>query len=392
MADTVVEPLDRLSAVYVSHKEAPLEAIGALERSIDEAQDFGYCSRVVLATCNRMEVYLDDSDGSCTGKVVELYTGKGVRPRVASGLEAARRIMRIAAGLESAVIGEPEILGQVRSAWISHRDKGLTTPLLDRVFHAAIVAGKKARRETGIGQGSASYISAAVKAAARELNGLTGRTVAVMGAGSAGGKLVRILCSTHSPSVIYVVSRSLERASRIAGLCPQGAPLILEDGLKDVAPLDAVFIAVKGYEKARVEGVARRARVVIDLSNPPVADPSWGRVLLLDDLRGIVEEAIRLRSRWIPAVEHIIEDELERLTRRLSSERIGEAIKLLEEYTHRLIEEFSEGNGDRLLLTRFSGKLLHGVYMGLRRASSSPGSCMDELLGALKEYYGGGSG
>ena len=189
---------DSLVAVYTTFRDVGEDVLGRLGGLVEEAYRAALGARgaVVLSTCNRFEVYLDDPDGVAWRRVAEFIESNGGVVRVARGAEAARRVLRIAAGLESAILGEPEILGQVRDAWRAAREAGRTTPLLDSVFHAALVAGKRVREETGISRGNASYPSAAVSLAARSLGGLDGLRVLVAGGGEAGLGMLRVLCAS----------------------------------------------------------------------------------------------------------------------------------------------------------------------------------------------------
>ncbi len=363
-------PLENVVAVYADHKENPLETIGRLSRLEESIRGLDARGFVVISTCNRFEVYMDAPSPRDLEAVAGLLRSHGARVRVAAGRDAVVRLMRIASGLESAILGEPEIMGQVRDAWRKYREMGLTSKLLDRVFHAAVLAGKRARRETGIGRGPASYFTAALEAAEERLGGLRGARVLVVGGGAAGRKLVGLLCGPGGPERIHVASRSRERAAATAALCPDRAEPV---GLEEARSMeyDVAFVAVRGYPEGALGWLPGRASLVVDLSNPPAVPPGEN-VVGMEELRRIVESVIEERRRWVPDVEDIIIEELDKLESRLyeAEYRVGEIIGALESRVEALAREMAEGEDDYKRLRLFAKKLLHPVYVALRRAAA----------------------
>src|SRR4029079_4691297 len=171
---------------------------------------------VCLSTCNRTELYLaDESADTAEGKAEAALVALG--PELGPALyrppcdEAAPQLFRVAAGLDSMIPGEGEILGQVRTAHAA----GVTGPLLDRMFRHALQAGKKARTETAIGESPAS-VSAAVAALAEQVFGdLRDRSILVIGAGKTGELAIRNLVS-RGASIAFVANRTGERAEDLA--------------------------------------------------------------------------------------------------------------------------------------------------------------------------------
>ncbi len=375
-----------LVAVYTSHRESSLDAIGALEHAVGEAEEAASGSRglVVLATCNRFEVYLDSPGPGVVEALENLIASRGGAPRVAGGSEAAARIMRIAAGLESRIIGEPEILGQVRDAWMHYRGRGATTPLLDSVFHAAVVAGKRVRRETGIARGHTGYPGAAVRLAARLAGGLDGARVLVAGAGKAGRAAVRILCSEYEPGLLVVASRDPGRAREwLDAVCPSAIAAGREEA-RGYAPFDAAIVAVT--DSGGLAWVPGSSRVVVDISNPPAfpGDPRvHGMREVEEEIRWVIEE----RRRWVPRALEIIEEELSRLEARLRQRRLAPVLRLLEEYADALAREHASmlgGDGAYDVLRGYYRRLLHPLIVSMRRAASASWR-LEDMVVSLEE-------
>src|SRR5262245_37556626 len=202
----------QLLLVGLSHKTAPVE----LRERVDlQTRDLGAVLRalaargsareaVVVSTCNRAEMYVtcDETDPTRQDLVRFMseyndVAASEIVPHVyaESDLDAARHLFRVAAGLESLVVGEPQILGQVEEAHGAAADARTAGPILNRLFHASFAVGKRVRTETGLGSGAVSVSYAAVALAKKIFGDLAGRTVAVIGAGEMGK-----LTATHMKS------------------------------------------------------------------------------------------------------------------------------------------------------------------------------------------------
>lgn len=388
MEELTIEPFDSIAVVYASHKEAPLDVIGRLSQAREEVYRLRRLVKglVVLSTCNRFEVYLDGATPSAVEEVAEIFRRYGVEPGIAWGREAVERILRIASGLESRIIGEPEILGQVRRAWSNAREKGYTSPLLDSIFHQAVVTGKKVRAQTGISRGHASYASAAVHLVAKKLGGLDGKRVVVVGAGDAGLGVLRILCSMHRPGEVVVYTRDPGRArGSVDAACP-GADVRERSRLGGDRGFDAAFIAVDDPDTLSVESDI--ARIVVDLSVPPALRGVnvYGLTDLEEEIKGVIEE----RRKWMGEALEIIRGDLARLEERVRQRNVSRILKLLVEYADHLARvESGKVNGCRdpyLVLSSFSKKLLHPLMVSLRQTASQAWR-LDEFIRVLEESY-----
>ena len=238
-----------------------------------------------------------------------------------AGRSALLHLARVAAGLDSLIVGEAEISGQIRRAVAAGRGAGLVGPVLERVTSGVLRASGRARSETRIGQGTISAATAAVSLLEREWGSLEGRSVLVVGAGEAGRQTLGRLRKRRA-SRLLVASRSAHHAVQAAG--KTAATVVPLDAL--AAVLDTVdassprrvrtgFSSMR--EICRSAARSRRTLEIVDLSVPRVVDPAVAELAgvslhTVDDLGEVVRDSVRRREREIPAVERIVADEAER--------------------------------------------------------------------------------
>ena len=213
----MLSPWPPFNLIGITHRKADLTLRERFARSPGEiAELLGDTGRngVVLSTCNRFEIYWWGSEGWSDW----FLNGTGSVPRTAlvrhQSVAAVRHLFSVAAGLDSPVLGEHEILGQVRRAWGLSRDQGATTRELDLVFASAIAAGRRVRRETVLGHHPASIGSVAVEAVQLRSGSLKDRPVVVIGAGEAARGVVAAL--SEAGATIRLVVRHRERALALA--------------------------------------------------------------------------------------------------------------------------------------------------------------------------------
>jgi glutamyl-tRNA reductase len=316
--------------VGISHHQAPVEL---RERAALDPERAGLLARrlagedaeaVCLSTCNRTELYLaaesgDDAERKAEAALLALEEELGPALYRLRDEAAALHLFRVAAGLDSMVPGEGEILGQVRAA----HDAGATGPILDRLFRHALHAGKKARTETAIGESPASVSSAAAALAEQVFGDLNGRGVLVVGAGETGELAVKSLVA-RGATIAFVANRTLERAQELTRRFG-GAPVALEDVEANLQHADVVLssTAAPGWMLTReqVERTlhARRGRplFLIDLAVPRDLDPAIheldGCYLYdIDDLEAVVAETLAGRRREGERAETIVAAEADR--------------------------------------------------------------------------------
>ncbi len=289
---------------------------------------------VVLTTCNRFEIYLDSP---AQQRVDELVTALLISPKRLEGAEAAEHLLRVASGIESAIVGEDEILGQVREAWVKARREGYSSELLDAVFHAALTAGSRARSETAISRGVLGYPQAAVELAARRLGGLDGARVLIVGAGMAANIMASHLCSKWRPSELVAANRTPSKAAALVKACKGVRTLAVGlDGLGSVGNVDVVLVAVKGGTRPELEVLRKLSRLVVDISTPPaIAAPDF----TISDVERLVEDNVRQRMAEVPKVEVIVRQELRKLEAFIRRKAIDEAISTIMRSVAPIIDE-----------------------------------------------------
>ncbi|MEN9209467.1 MAG: glutamyl-tRNA reductase [Thermostichus sp. DG_1_6_bins_120] len=328
-----------IAVVGLSHRTAPVEIRERL--SIPEPEVGETIQKLcaypqieeaaILSTCNRLEVYIVTREiESGVGQTMQfLAESKGIplpqlRPHLFTLIyqDAAMHLMRVAAGLDSLVLGEGQILSQVKKAQqLGQACKGMDR-ILNRLFKAAITAGKRIRTETEIGTGAMSISSAAVELALQEQGSLSQGKITVIGAGKMSRLLVQHLLSKGAVD-ITVVNRSLERAEELVKQFEQPIQVLpWEALLSSVAESNLVFTSTGATQPIlnyqQLEGVLQPDQpiLMVDISVPRNIDPDVERlkgakVFNVDHLSRIVEENRAQRQKLALAAEALVEEEVE---------------------------------------------------------------------------------
>jgi glutamyl-tRNA reductase len=326
----------RLSAVGVSHRVAPVELRERValtpEASAALAAEIG--DAVCLSTCYRTEIYLADGSDERVVATLEALAGEPLDSVVyrLHDEAAAVHLFRVAAGLDSLVPGEAEILGQVRSAF----EASTTGSLLDRVFRQALQVGKRVRSETAIGESPASVPSAAAALAQQVFGDLRGRRVLVVGAGRM-GELATANLSSRGAAIAYVANRSEERAGELAAR--YGAEPIGLDGVAArLGEVDVVLAATSAPDflvaAADVPSRHRRPLFFIDLAvprnvHPAVAGLDGCYLYGVDDLEAVVAETLSDRRVAAARAEQLVAEEAQRFREWQASLEVVPAIASL---------------------------------------------------------------
>jgi len=413
-----------LVVVGLNHRNAPVELLErmavparALPKALHTLTAGEHLAEVVLvSTCNRTEVFarttlfhpgIDDVRHF-------LADTAGLDPDALADLlytyhddAAVAHLFAVAAGLDSMIIGEHEILGQVREAWRIAEHEGTTGPLLSRTFRQAIEVGKRARTETEIGRHAVSVSSAAVTLAAERLGSLEGRRVLVMGAGEVGESMAIALAGAGVGEIV-VANRTPSRGRALAervggravGLDEVPDVLVTTDVLLSSTGADAVLI-----ERADIELVMQRrdgrALLLVDVAVPRDVDPGVAQVfgvtlLDIDALRALGEQSLQQRRAEIGRVREIITSELDRYRIERSAREVAPLVTALRER----VEELRQAELDRVVsklddpgarasldaATRaLVNKLLHEPTVRLKEAA---GTARGELYAdALAELF-----
>ncbi|HEX4601185.1 MAG TPA: glutamyl-tRNA reductase [Gemmatimonadales bacterium] len=411
-----------IAVVGVNHRTAPLdvrerfahaarEVPAALERVLAAGAGGG----VLLSTCNRTEFYLADPEAAVPEAVWATLSDRLGDGRSASAYgyvqrdrDAVRHLYRVSAGLDSMILGESQIQGQVREAWeIAKPQAG---PVLHRLFQSALLVGARVRSETGLALGAASAPSAAVRVAGKIFTKLTGRSALILGAGDV-AELAASCLGAEGVRVTLVANRTYERATAIAEALGARA-LPLDEAWDHFAEADIVLCstaaphAVVTWQRV-APAIARRGGrplCILDLAVPRDVEPAVGQlenVFLydIDDLQAVAAQAAAERRHEIPAAERIVSEEVERfwvwyggrgivpvLTEfrdRLEAVRQAELERALRRLGHlapddrNQIEQFSHA-----LLNKF----LHHPTLALKQAAAAGRSY--GLLDALRQLFG----
>jgi glutamyl-tRNA reductase len=308
-----------LTLVGLSHHVAPIElrervtldldAAAALARSLGDA--------VCLSTCNRTELYLAEGVEERGAAALEELAGEsldGVLYRLHDEA-AALHLFRVAAGLDSLVPGEGEILGQVRAAY----EAVSAGPLLDHVFRQALGVGKRVRTETAIGESPASVSSAAAALTAQVFGELSGRRVLLVGAGRI-GELAASNLASRGATIAFVANRTVDTARELAHRFG-GSAIALGDIAAHLGDVDVVVSSTSAVETVlRASDVPARRRsplFFIDIAVPRDLDPAIheldGCFLYdIDDLEAVVAETLAGRRAEAARGEELVAEEAER--------------------------------------------------------------------------------
>lgn len=348
----------QLIAVGINHRTAPValrEALDFRRDGLDAAHAaLTRCElvreAVLVSTCNRSEIYAAvDGEGvaDACARFMAAYHGvawETLSPHlfVLRGAEAARHLFRVAAGLESLVVGEPQILGQVKDAFAAAERMKRSGAVTNRAFAAAFTVGKRVRSETGLGEGAVSVSYAAIALARKIFGSLAGRDVLVLGAGEM-AELTGVHLRAQDVRGITIASRTLATAEDLAAkLEGRAVPWsALPDALKAADIVVAATGAAEVVLTRRAVDEAMRARrgrplFIIDIAVPRDVAAEAGaieQVFLynIDDLQAIVQENLSRREAELARADAIVSEELGRFVAWLQSRRIVPTVVALRE-------------------------------------------------------------
>jgi glutamyl-tRNA reductase len=419
--------MSELLALGVSHKTAPLDlrerlsltegrAVGALSE-LTNAE--GIHEAAALSTCNRTELYLivsDPVEAESTALGV-LTRQAGLRPTellshlysLRSG-EAVRHLFRVTAGLDSMIVGEAEIQGQVKRAYELALVEGGTGPVLNRLFRGALAAGGRVREETAISERGVSIPSVAVELARRTLGDLGERRVLVIGAGETAELVARALVA-RGVNTVFVANRHHDRAIGFAQRFG-GAAVRLEELPEQLGNADIVVSAtnsphhiVERDELSQVMGERNdRPLLLIDLAVPRDIEPECrdipGVTLHdIDDFQQIVERNASGREAEARRAEPILNAEQDRFERWLASLAVVPTVAALRESADEIVERIlaenegrweslSEADRDRMTLMAkaVASRLLHEPTVRMKRAAGNDDAYL--YVSAMRELFG----
>ncbi len=419
--------MSELLALGVSHKTAPLDlrerlsltegrAAGALRELTDVA---GIHEAAAISTCNRTELYLVVSDPvEAESTALGVLTRQAdIRPTELLGhlyslrsSEAVRHLFRVTAGLDSMILGEAEIQGQVKRAYELALVEGGTGPILNRLFRGALAAGGRARDETGISEKNVSIPSVAVELARRTLGDLAEKRVLVIGAGETAELLARALVS-RGVATVFVANRHYDRAIGLAQRF-DGNAVRFEELPEQLEQADIVVSATNSphhiVERDDLEQVMAtrggRPLLLVDIAVPRDIEPACREIAGvslhdIDDVQQIVARNAGGREAEAQRAERLIDAEQDRFERWLASLEVVPTISALRERADEVVrrvlaenegrwEELSEADRERLsvMAKAIASRLLHEPTLRMKRSAGSDEAYL--YVSALRELFG----
>ena len=419
--------MSELLSLGVSHKTAPLElrervaltegrAAGVL-RELVEAPEVN--EAVAISTCNRTELYLVAPDGVAAESLAlgVLAREAEIRPTELVGHlyslragEAAMQLFRVTAGLDSMIIGETEVQGQVKRAYELALVEGATGPVLNRLFRGALAAGKRARSETAISEKALSVPSVAVELAQRAIGGLASRLVLVVGAGETAELTARAL-GARGVEPAFIANRRYDRAIGLAQRF--GGRAVRFDDLPAQMERADIVVSSTGSPHHVIEpealaevmkARAGRPLLLIDLAVPRDIHPDCREVKGvslhdMDDLQKLVERNTSGREAEARRAESVLRAELGRFERWLASQDVAPTVASLRERAAEIVDRvlaenesrwdsLSDTDRERLraMANAIASRLLHEPTVRLKRSSGEDDAYF--YVNALRELFG----
>ena len=405
----------QLVLLGVNHTTAPIEVRERLAipagRLADATRTLvhqpGICEGMILSTCNRVEfLTLQENGGYAASLLRFLYEYFAVPPQSLQPhlyefreTEAIRHLFRVASSLDSMVLGEPQILGQVKESYTVAREVGAVAGPLDVLLQRAFTVAKKVRSETQIASSSVSIASVAVELALKIFGSLAGKTVMIVGAGKMAELAARHL-TEHGASNILVVNRTLSRAEALVekfsapGVRAEALPIgtLYEQAHRAdivITSTGAHTIFNRAHGQRFLHERRNRPMFFIDIAVPRDVDPNLNDVdgcfvYDIDDLQQVAARNLADRSREAQAAETIVSLEVEKYQQRLQAREAVPAIVALQESAEPIREAELARSARRLssltpeqreaveALTRsLTAKLLHPQFAALRDAAKS---------------------
>ena len=418
--------MSELLALGISHKTAPVALRERLAFTAHEATEFAMQATataevreaIVVSTCNRTEIYLVVGDPvRAESDMLGLLAGRAhIRPtELADAIysprncDVARHLYRVTAGLESMIVGEAEIQGQVRRAHEAAMRAGCTGPLSNRLFAAALTTGKRVRSETSIGASRVSIPSVAVDLALSVLGGLEQRHVVILGAGETSELTARALAE-QGAGTIFVANRHADRALSLAQRFG-GSVVGLDKLPEQLLHADIVLSStssphpIVGREELELVMAERNNRplLLIDIAVPRDIDSACAELegvslYDIDDLQAVVARNLNSREEELPRALEIVEDEIRRFARWLGQLDTLPTVSALREHGNTIVEQVLAENAGRwesastrdvarveAIARAVMSRLLHEPTIRLRSLGSDRGHVSLEVV---RELFG----
>ena len=414
-----------LLCVGISHHTAPLDVRERLwfsseeiRRTLPLLKPLGAGECVLFSTCNRTELYMLLEDNMLPADemkrllITQKSANKSVQPSdlftLTSG-DAARHLFRVAAGIDSMVLGDVQILAQVKEGFQLATDAGTAGFFMNRLFQLAFRAGKRARTETEIGDGAVSVSYAAVELAEKIFDDLHKKTALIIGAGET-AELTAIHLRGKEIGRLFITNRTQERAEQLAAKV-QGAVIPFDQWLERLPGVDIMISSVEVNRYVLTSPDIQRlwkhhsnnTLFIIDIGVPRNVDPdikNIENVFLydLDTLNFMVEENLQKRRAEIPKVEAVITEVLTELTHWYSSLEVNPTITALTQFMENIRQEELSKNINRfdpkdrelveLVTKRMINKIVHAPIVNLRSGQETSLAERLQKMSAIQKLFG----
>jgi glutamyl-tRNA reductase len=416
-----------LALVGINHRTAPVEVRERMnipearleEAVVDLAHRDGITEGLILSTCNRVEVIANAQNDVAAEPVIRRFLADHHRCDLAEyephfyryqQQQVIEHLFRVASSLDSMIVGEPQILGQLKQAYNVARQAGALNGTLNEVVLQALTVARKVRRDTAIGASAVSVSYAAVELARKIFRDLTGTTIFVIGAGKMSEIAAKNLIRSGA-SAIFVSNRTYERATELAKAF-HGTAIRFEELFNHVHKADIVICSTSAphyviqREHAEKWLAARKNRPIffIDISVPRNVDPAVNQldnafVYDIDDLGQVVEANKKQREREASWAEEIVREEVQKAMRRLASREVVPTIVAIEQRLEHIRESELERYRGRLtalspqqreaveaLTKGILNKILHGPITELKSGAGRPEQ--SSLVQVVRKIFG----
>lgn len=406
-----------LSLLGINHKSAPIDVrerlaiapgqLAAATRSL--VQHPGVHEGIILSTCNRVELLTEHESASDVRAFLSDYFAMP-QALLAPHLyefqesEAVRHLFRVASSLDSLVVGEPQILGQVKESYTVAREVGAVSTTLDRLLQSAFTVAKKVRTETEIGSTSVSIASVAADLARQIFGSLKGKQVLLVGAGKMSELAARHLIAQGATGIL-VANRTADRAQRLAEQF-HGLAVPFAD-LQQHAPKADIIVTGTGsrnhlFNVAEAQAILHKRRgkpvFFIDIAVPRDVDPDVNSVdgafvYSVDDLQQVAATNMTARTEEAAAAERIVSDEVNRFQQRLQALDAVPAILALQQHAEQLrLAELDRARAKLATLTpdqqeaiesltrSMMNKFLHAPMTGMRKSANDGDAAALEVI------------
>lgn len=398
-------------AIGLSYKKADAEIRGKFSLGneaktdvLEQAKNEGVSSLVVISTCNRTEIYgfaqhpfqlikllCDNSQGSVEEfqQVAFVYKGK----------EAINHIFRVGTGLDSQILGDFEIISQLKSGFVESKSKGLANAFMERLVNSVIQASKKIKNETELSSGATSVSFASVQYIMNNVQDVSNKNILLFGTGKIGRNTCENLVKHTKNEHIVLINRTKEKAEKIAGKFN----LVVKD--YDVLPLEVpkadVLVVATGAPVPTIDKdmlVLNKPLLILDLSIPKnvhdnVRELDNVTVVHLDDLSKITDDTLENRKRHIPAAEMIIEEIKDDFISWMNARKFAPTIHALKEKLNSIKE--TELSFQRKKISNFdeeqaeiiSKRLIHKITTHFANHLKDNDTMVDESIEWIEKVF-----